>query len=178
MTTAADVVQFWQDAGPKAWFARNDDFDADFRNRFLAAHELAAGGGLHGWMQGPEGALALMILLDQFPRNAFRGSARMFATDALALELAESAIRAGHDRATGEDLRIFFYLPFEHSELPADQQRAVELIRPLGGEWLRYAIIHQDVIVRFGRFPHRNELLGRVSTPEELAFLQSGGFAG
>ncbi len=178
MTTAAEVVGFWRDAGPKAWFAKNDAFDADFRQRFLAAHEAAAAGGLAGWQASAEGALALMILLDQFPRNAFRGTARMFVTDDLAMALADDAIGQGHDLATAEDLRIFFYLPFEHSERLADQHRAVDLIRPLGGEWLRYAVLHRDVIERFGRFPHRNQLLGRVSTPEELDFLAAGGFAG
>ena len=175
---AEAVVTYWRQAGPARWFAKDDAFDADFRARFLALYEQAAQGRLDGWAATPKGALALLILLDQFPRNAFRDTPRMFATDGLALARAEQAIAAGHDRATDAGLRAFFYLPFEHSERLDDQRRAVELTRPLGGETLRYAEIHHDIIARFGRFPHRNAILGRVSSPEEEAFLQSGGFAG
>lgn len=178
MTTGQDVVTFWHDAGPERWFAKDDAFDAEFCARFLAAHEAAAAGRLDQWMETAGGALALMILLDQFPRNAFRDRARMFATDAQAMLLADQAIAAGHDLAVDPALRVFFYLPFEHSEALADQDRAVSLITPLGGEVLRYAEIHRDVIERFGRFPHRNKILGRQSTPEELEFLAAGGFAG
>ncbi len=178
MTTAADVVSFWKEAGPSKWFRKDAAFDAAFRNRFLAAHERAAKGELDHWRQTAAGALALLILLDQFPRNCFRGTARMFATDAKAKALAADAIELGHDQATDENLRSFFYLPFEHSEELADQQRAVALTEPLGGESHRYALIHLDVIERFGRFPHRNDVLGRASTPEEIAFLKAGGFAG
>ncbi len=177
-TTAADVVSFWKQAGPAHWFAKDEAFDADFRARFLALHERAAAGQLTGWQASPQGALALQILLDQFPRNAFRNTPRMFASDALALQLADEAIGAGHDLATEELLRPFFYLALEHSEVLANQQRAVALTQPLGGETLRFAEIHRDIIARFGRFPHRNAILGRVSTPEEIAFLNSGGFAG
>lgn len=178
MTTAAEVVSFWSEAGPAAWFQKNAAFDRQLRDRFLDLHEQAARGALDAWGETAEGSLALMILLDQLPRNMFRGSARMFATDEKAMELADRAIALGHDLATEEALRIFFYLPFEHSEQLSDQQRAVDLIRPLGGEVARYAQIHLDVIERFDRFPHRNELLGRRSTPEELDFLAAGGFAG
>ena len=178
MTDAAEVVDFWSVAGFARWFGKDAGFDAAFRDRFLTAHEAVASGMLDAWSAMPEGALALVILLDQFPRNAFRDSPRMFATDAKALALAEAAIAAGHDMATGEPLRLFFYLPYEHSEQLEDQQRAVELITPLGGDLLRYAEIHRDVIARFGRFPHRNALLGRKTTPEEQTFLDAGGFAG
>lgn len=178
MATAAEVVSFWKNAGHENWFRKDPAFDADFRERFLAAHEQAARGELDAWMQTPEGALALLILLDQFPRNAFRDTARMFATDDQARGLAERAIALGHDQTIDAELRVFFYLPLEHSENPADQQRAVELVKPLGGEYERYAIVHQDVIQRFGRFPHRNTILGRASTPAETEFLKSGGFAG
>jgi uncharacterized protein (DUF924 family) len=178
MTRAADVVDFWSAAGFARWFGKDADFDAEFRRRFLAAHEAAAGGALDGWAETPDGALALVILLDQFPRNAFRDTARMFATDAKARAIADAAIAAGHDRHIDEALRLFLYLPYEHSERMADQERAVALIAPLGAELLRYAEIHRDAIARFGRFPHRNKLLGRVSTSEELAFLAAGGFAG
>lgn len=178
MTQAADVVRFWREAGYKAWFARDDAFDDSFRTRFAEAHAAAVRGELSAWEATPEGALALILLLDQFPRNCFRGSPRMFASDALAVTAADRAVAAGHDLATGEGLRAFFYLPYEHAEDMALQDRCVTLNQPLGGEWLRFAEIHRDIIRRFGRFPHRNELLGRETTPEELIFLNSGGFAG
>ena len=176
--TASDVVAFWRDAGPDRWFTKDAAFDRDFKSRGLALHEAAARGDLDAWNATPEGALALAILLDQFPRNAFRGTARMFASDEKALERAAAAIEAGHDQAISEDLRGFLYLPFEHSEDLADQERSVALFTPLGGEVLDYAEIHLDIIRRFGRFPHRNAVLGRKTTPEEQRFLDDGGFAG
>ena len=178
MMQAADVVDFWRAAGAEKWFGKDAAFDADFRDRFLAAHEAAASGALDSWAETADGALALMILLDQFPRNAFRGTARMFATDAKALVLADAAIGAGLDAEVEPALRAFLYLPFEHSEALADQDRALALFRPLGADLLHWAEVHHDIIVRFGRFPHRNAVLGRSSTAEELAFLESGGFAG
>ena len=178
MTTAAEVVSFWKAAGPAAWFRKDDGFDSEFRSRFLAAHERAARGELDSWAVTAEGALALLILLDQFPRNSFRGTARMYATDEQALALANRAIAAGHDLITEQALRLFFYLPFEHAENLSDQQRAMQLVEPLGEELTHYARIHLEAIERFGRFPHRNAILGRESTPEELAFLADGGFAG
>ena len=178
MMQAADVVDFWRAAGAEKWFGKDAAFDADFRDRFLAAHEAAASGALDSWAETADGALALMILLDQFPRNAFRGTARMFATDAKALVLADAAIGAGLDAEVEPALRAFLYLPFEHSEALADQDRALVLFRPLGADLLHWAEVHHDIIVRFGRFPHRNAVLGRSSTVEELAFLESGGFAG
>ena len=178
MTGFQDVVAFWRDAGFKAWFAKDEDFDARFRARFAEAHERAASGELSAWEDTAEGALALILLLDQFPRNCFRGTARMFATDTLAVAAADRAIAAGHDMGVEPGIRAFFYLPYEHAEDLALQERCVELTRPLGAEWLRYAEEHRDIIQRFGRFPHRNKLLGRESTPEELQFLAAGGFAG
>jgi uncharacterized protein (DUF924 family) len=178
MTTAAEVVQFWRDAGEKAWFEKNEAFDNGFRTRFLAAHTAAARGELDGWLETPEGALALILLLDQFPRNCFRGSPRMFATDAKAVSVAEAAIAAGHDLALPEDIRVFVYLPFEHAEDLALQERCVALCAPLRADYLRFAVVHRDIIARFGRFPHRNAVLGRDSSAEELAFLAEGGFAG
>jgi len=177
--TPADVVGFWRDAGYAKWFARSDEFDAEFRRRFEAAHYAAARRELEDWMGDAEGALALLILLDQYPRNCFRRSGHSYATDPLARHYAERAVDAGFDRAADPALRAFFYLPFEHSENPADQERSVELSRSLDGEYLKYAIAHRDVIARFGRFPHRNRELGRVNTPEEQAYLDAGGgFAG
>lgn len=176
--SASDVVAFWREAGPKRWFRKDAAFDSDFRDRFLAAHEAAARGELAGWDDGPEGALALLILLDQFPRNAFRDTARMFATDPQALRIARRAIAAGFDQQTGADLRNFFYLPLMHSEALPDQQQAVALTQPLGADSYRFAVMHRDIIERFGRFPHRNAVLGRATTPQEQAFLAGGGFAG
>jgi uncharacterized protein (DUF924 family) len=173
-----DVVSFWQEAGKPMWYAKDAGFDRRFRETFLAAHEAATRGELDGWLASPDGALALLILLDQFPRNAFRGTAWMYASDARAREVADRAITADHDRQVCSELRNFFYLPFSHSEDLADQERAVALIRALDEESVRYAEQHRDIIRRFGRFPHRNAILGRISTAEEQAFLDQGGFAG
>ncbi|MES2195247.1 MAG: DUF924 family protein [Pseudomonadota bacterium] len=176
--TAADVNEFWRQAGPSLWFAKDADFDRRFRDRFLEAHEAAARGDLEHWIATPEGALALLLLLDQFPRNAFRGSLRMYATDPAARRIAATAIDAGHDQAMPADLRKFFYLPFAHSEDLADQDRSVALGRHLGLLDSANSHRHRDIVKRFGRFPHRNPILGRRMTPEEQQFLDSGGYAG
>lgn len=182
MTTAppraSEVVRFWRDAGPKRWFSKDEVFDAEFRVRFLEAHEAAAAGRLVRWADSAEGALALVVLLDQFPRNAFRGSARMFATDAQARAVAGAAVDAGFDQQVDAALRPFLYMPFMHSELLADQQRCVALCQALDANTVRFARLHCEIVERFGRFPHRNELLGRESTHDELRFLEDGGFAG
>jgi len=177
-TSADEVLAFWRDAGPQRWFKKDSAFDDAFRSRFLPAHERAARGDCNGWATTAGGALALLILLDQFPRNAFRGTARMFATDAQALSVARDALDAGFDQQTDQALRNFFYLPFMHSEDLADQERAVRLTEPLGADAHRFALLHRDIIQRFGRFPHRNAQLGRTTTQEEQAFLDGGGFAG
>jgi uncharacterized protein (DUF924 family) len=177
-TDAAAVVTFWREAGPRRWFAKDPAFDAHFRARFLSLHEAATRGELAHWMSSSEGALALMILLDQFPRNAFRGTARMYATDGFARVLADAAIRAGHDRQIEADLRVFMYLPFGHSESLADQERSVALVRSLGEPHLSHAQGHHDIVQRFGRFPHRNPILGRTMRPEEQIYLDEGGFSG
>lgn len=178
MEDASTVVSFWRDAGERAWWRKDDAFDRAFRERFLALHERAARLELESWSTNATASLALLILLDQFPRNAFRGTARMFASDALARRYADLALRAGFDREIEGPIRMFFYLPFEHSESLADQERSVALFEPLGPELLKYALQHRDIVARFGRFPHRNDLLGRTTTAEEQAFLDSGGFAG
>ncbi len=172
------VTKFWREAGEDAWFEKNDAFDADFRNRFLELHFAAARRECDTWSEHAEGSLALMILLDQFPRNCFRGSGHMYATDPLARHFAAKAIAAGHDLALEKELRVFLYLPYEHSELPADQDRSVELTTARAPDYLKYAIDHRDIIERFGRFPHRNRMLGRETTADEQAFLDSGGFSG
>lgn len=177
--TAADVVTFWREAGPERWFNKDTAFDDEIHRRFLATHEAAAAGKLSAWEAHAEGTLALMILLDQFPRNMFRGSARAFATDPLAKAITASALIRGFDAQVAPELRTFFYLPFEHAENMADQEHAIALYKAAGdADGLKWAEIHADIIRRFGRFPHRNAVLGRATTPEEQAFLDGGGFAG
>ena len=180
MTETADaVLAFWRSAGPDKWFKKDTAFDDEIRARFLATYEAAARGELAAWKETREGALALAILLDQFPRNMFRGSARAFEADPLALAVAARAIECGFDLQLPVQERSFFYLPFEHSERIADQERCCELFRATGdAELLKWAELHADIVRRFGRFPHRNAALGRVTTLEEQAFLDSGGFAG
>jgi uncharacterized protein (DUF924 family) len=175
---ARDVLKFWRAAGPALWFAKDAAFDARFRERFLGAHEAAARGELEHWAASPEGALALVILLDQFPRNAFRGTPRMYDTDALARRAANTAFAAGYDQRIPRDLRKFFLLPFAHSEDLADQERAVALARHIGPEDLSHAEHHRDIVRRFGRFPHRNKILGRETTAEERQYLENGGYQG
>ena len=179
VASAADVVAFWQKAGPDRWFKKNPAFDDEIRERFLTTYEVAAAGQLSVWEQSAEGTLALLILLDQFPRNMFRGEARAFATDPLARAITAGAIVRGFDSQVPKEMRNFFYLPFEHSEDLADQERGIALNKASGDEEnLKWAEIHADIIRRFGRFPHRNAVLGRTTTPDEQAFLDSGGFAG
>jgi uncharacterized protein (DUF924 family) len=174
----AAVIAFWRAAGPGRWFERDNVFDDEVRRRFLATYEAAAAGKLTDWEQSAEGSLALLILLDQFPRNMFRGEARAFATDALARAVASRAILNGFDGAF-PDMRGFFYLPFEHSENLADQERCTALYKAAGdADGVKWAEIHADIIRRFGRFPHRNAVLGRMTTPEEQKFLDDGGFSG
>lgn len=175
---AMAVVHFWQEAGPAQWFAKDAAFDRRFRERFLALHEAATRGELNQWMASPHGALGLLLLLDQYPRNAFRGTQRMYDTDATARRVATAALAAGHDQAIPAELRLFMYLPFGHSEDLADQERAVALCRRLEQPHLAHAEGHRDIVRRFGRFPHRNAILGRTTTPEEQRFLDEGGFAG
>lgn len=173
------LVTFWSNAGPQKWFAKDDAFDADLRMHFEAEHQAAARGAFADWEERPEGALALLLLLDQIPRNIYRGSAFAFATDARAREVAARAIAKSFDQQFEAGLRCFFYLPFEHSESAEDQARAMGYFEALGdAEFLKFAVLHRDIIARFGRFPHRNAVMGRVTTPEEQAYLDSGGFAG
>jgi uncharacterized protein (DUF924 family) len=175
---ALAVVAFWRAAGEERWFKKDEAFDRTFREQFAALHAAAGAGQLTDWLTTADGALALVLLLDQYPRNSFRGTARMFATDLLAREAAATAIAKGFDRAVPEELQNFFYLPFEHSEDLADQDRCIELTTRLGPELLKWAEAHRDIIQRFGRFPHRNAVLGRTTTEAEQAFLDGGGFKG
>jgi uncharacterized protein (DUF924 family) len=174
-----DILSFWRSAGPKKWFAKSDAFDEAIRLKFEPVHHAAARGEYDGWAATPETALALLILLDQFPRNLYRGSAHAFATDPKARVVARAAVDAGFDRQVEPELRNFFYLPFEHSEDITDQDYALALCTEAGDENnLKFAVIHRDIIVRFGRFPHRNACLGRMTTAEEQEFLDEGGFSG
>ncbi|HXF88732.1 MAG TPA: DUF924 family protein [Xanthobacteraceae bacterium] len=174
-----EVLAFWRAAGPAKWFEKDPAFDADIASRFLSTYEAAAAGALAAWEAEPESALALLIVLDQFPRNMFRGNPRTYAADALARAIADRAIARGFDRHFAMPERNFFYLPFSHSENLADQERCVTLCRATGdAEALKWAEIHADIIRRFGRFPHRNAVLGRATTPAEQEFLDNGGFAG
>jgi uncharacterized protein (DUF924 family) len=177
--TPGDILAFWRKAGRDRWYKRNDAFDADVRHRYLALWREAAVGELSCWEASDDGALALVLVLDQFPRNMFRDDSAAFSSDAAAREVARRALANGADARVDADLREFFYLPFMHSEHLADQIHCVELFRKIESlENLKYAEQHADIIRRFGRFPHRNLALGRATTPEERAFLERGGFAG
>lgn len=174
-----DIIGFWRAAGPDKWFKKRPAFDDAIRLKFEPVHHAAARGEYDAWAGTAEGALALLILLDQFPRNVYRNSAHAFATDAKARTIARAAIERGFDREVDPLLRNFFYLPFEHSEDLTDQDYCLALTTEAGkADDIKWSAIHRDIIVRFGRFPHRNTALGRRNTPEEEAFLASGGFAG
>lgn len=178
MIKPADILNFWFSPQSKAnWFKRSMDFDATIRARFLAAWYQARAEDFARWADESDGALALIILLDQFPRNMFRASPLAFASDAQALDLARAAIARDFDQAQAADRRRFFYLPFEHSEDLADQKACVQFFkdRTQDPEGLDYAQRHLAVIERFGRFPHRNIVLGRLSTAEEEAYLREPG---
>jgi uncharacterized protein (DUF924 family) len=187
MVSAQDVLGFWfgDSADPasrrprEAWFQKSPEFDAECTRRFLQAHERAAAGELRDWRDEPESCLALLLLLDQLPRNLFRGTARAFSTDAQAREVARHALARGLDVVLPPVWRWFVYLPFQHSEDVHDQRLSVALTETLAlhdavhsRETLEYARRHRDIIERFGRFPHRNAALGRESTPEEADFLR------
>jgi uncharacterized protein (DUF924 family) len=175
----AEILAFWREAGRERWYERDDAFDADVRSRFFELWRKAAAGGLSAWEASDDGALALTIVLDQFPRNMFRDDAMTYSSDVLAREVASRAIARGADMRVDAALLEFIYMPFMHSEDLADQLRCVELFRKAGNtDNLGYAERHADIIRRFGRFPHRNRSLGRAITADEQAFLDSGGFSG
>jgi uncharacterized protein (DUF924 family) len=176
--TAACVVDFWREAGEERWFARDEAFDRRFRERFLDLHLAVAARRHDDWIASPEGALALLILADQFPRNAWRGTSHMYATDPLARLYARQAAQAGFMARVADALKLFFVLPFAHSENLADQDLSVAFSAVLDTEAREHAEMHRDIIRRFGRFPHRNPMLARETTPEEADFLANGGFSG
>jgi uncharacterized protein (DUF924 family) len=177
--TPAEVLAFWREAGPDRWYKKDGAFDDEVRRRHFGLWQEAAAGNLSSWEASDDGALALVIVLDQFPRNMFRGDPRTFASDALAREVAGRAIDRGADARIDPALLEFLYMPFMHSEHLPDQLRCVELFRKSGNtDNLKYAEDHADIVRRFGRFPHRNRILDRATTPEEQAFLDGGGFSG
>ena len=183
MTAPEDILSFWLDeVGPKGWYEASDTLDETVRDKFLDAYHSACDGTFGLWLTYPNGTLAYIILLDQFPRNMFRDEAQAFATDKLGLAAAKAAINKGWDTRIDEPARQFFYLPLMHSENLCDQDRCVRLIcerMPEGGEDnLLHARAHREVIRRFGRFPHRNETLDRASSDAEKAFLKNGGYGG
>jgi uncharacterized protein (DUF924 family) len=183
-----EILDFWfgQPQDPqfgqprKVWFKKDPLFDQAVRSHFLEHYHLAAASKLDRWQETPEGCLALILLLDQFPRNMFRGKAQAFATDHKALAIADYAIANQFDRQMLPGQRLFIYIPFEHSENLAHQQRAIDLLNqlkhePYSASFIDYAVRHFQVIDRFGRFPHRNQILGRETTPEEAEFLKQPG---
>jgi len=172
-----DVLHFWfEEAEPEQLFEKDVAFDAEIRARFAGTHEAAARGELASWRDTPEGRLAEIIVLDQFSRNLFRDDPRAFACDGMALVLAQEAIRAGADRDMPPARRVFLYMPFMHSESRVIHVEAERLFRQPGLENNHaFELKHKAIIDRFGRFPHRNRVLGRASTPEELAFLEQPG---
>jgi uncharacterized protein (DUF924 family) len=177
--TPAEILAFWREAGPDRWYRRDDAFDAEVRRRYLELWRKAAARELSSWEMSDDGALALVIVLDQFPRNMFRDNPLTYSSDHLAREVARSAISRGTDARTDAGLREFLYMPFMHSEHLPDQLRCIELFRKAGNpDNLKYAEHHADIIRRFGRFPHRNHILGRATTPDEQAFLDEDGFPG
>lgn len=178
IATADEVIAFWREAGPEKWFSKDETFDQTCRDRFLPTYEAAARGDLNEWELTPEGALAVILLLDQFPRNMFRGQRETYKADPFALMVADRAIERGFDHKVESEFRRFFYLPFMHSESLRHQERSVSLNEALGEDSMKWARHHHDIIARFGRFPHRNAILARETTPEEEAFLQESDFRG
>lgn len=175
--TVEDINSFWLDeVGADGWYIQSNALDDRIRTRYLPIWQEAAQI-TRSWLKTPQGVLAALILTDQFPRNMFRGDSRAFATDELARQIATDAIESGFDLQTPLPQRQFYYLPFEHSEDLSDQHRAVELFQKnMPGENLRHARLHRDTIAKFGRFPWRNQALGRDNTPQEQALLDQGGY--
>lgn len=184
---AADVLRFWFGDGPpyaerQEWFRKSDDFDREIERRFAPLIESALRDELGGWAADASGALARVIVLDQFTRNVFRNTPKAFAGDALGLAAAQAMVAAGQDRVLAPVQRVFVYLPFEHAEDLPSQETSMQLFGRLaeeapqaGSGWLDYARRHHEIVARFGRFPHRNAILGRPSTPDEIEFLRQPG---
>lgn len=175
-----EILDFWASLGNEGWWVKNPEVDQQIHDRFGNLHDQACNGELDHWAKTADGALALIIILDQFSRNMFRGNPKTFAQDEQALQIAKEAVDAGLDKTCREDLRVFFYLPYEHSECIAEQEESVKLQYSIGDspEAMNAALEHREIVQRFGRFPHRNAVLGRHTTPAEQAYLDSGGFKG
>lgn len=177
--TPQDIISFWRQAGPTRWFTRDAAFDGKLSVHFRQALADARRGAFDDWAKTPAGALALVILLDQFSRNIHRGTPLMFAADGKALALAKQSVARGFHHAFPAPQSMWFFMPYEHAEDLDAQWRCLALFRTAGqNELAHWAHIHLDIIRTFGRFPHRNPVLGRKSTPEEIAFLKAGGFSG
>lgn len=178
LPTNTAVLDFWFAAGPKKWFTKEDDFDAEIRTAFLPLHQQAVEGNLDDWADTAHGTLALIIVFDQFSRNLFRNSPDAFAADEKALGLSLKMIKKRQDIEFPQDVRSWIYMPFMHSENLGMQEQCIELFSAVGNEDnTRFAIIHRDIIKKYGRFPHRNAVLGRTSSAAELKFLADGGFS-
>jgi len=173
--TPSDILQFWfKECTPKQWFSKDENFDAKLRERFLDVHGKIVRSETKDWRVTPQGRLAEIIVLDQFSRNMFRNFPEAFAGDSLALSLAREAVKAGDDKKLTPNERQFLYMPYMHSESKEAHEEALGLFESLGGEEaLKYERDHKEIIDRFGRYPHRNAILGRVSTPEEIEFMKT-----
>ncbi len=173
-----DILDFWfEQYGPEDWFSKNEAFDQLIKVNFLNSYEEARTGVLHEWLETPDSLLAKIIVLDQFSRNMFRGDKRMYQADHLACFLSYLAIEKSFDQQFDDDQKLFIYLPLMHSEILKDQETCVAMIQNMDNidMSLDYAIQHRDIVKEYGRFPHRNEILGRLSTPKELEFLKKEG---
>ena len=177
--TPQDVLKFWRDAGPEKWFKKDDTFDAAIADNFIPLYGRACRGELDDWAKEPDAATALILIFDQFSRNLYRNDARAFAQDGRCLRIVHDMMASGADRKVPEDIAPFVYMPLMHSEDLDDQQKCIdEMERLEKPDNVKFAQIHYDIIEKFGRFPHRNTVLGRVTTPEEAKFLTDGGFSG
>ena len=179
MIKPTEILEFWKEIGPDGWWEKNESVDNTIRERFGPAHEQATKGNLNEWKKTADECLALVILLDQLSRNLFRGSPKSFSQDNQGLDIVKHALSHGFDRQCDSELMKFFYVPFMHSEAIAEQEKCVILMHSTQDEdSINAALVHREIIARFGRFPHRNEVLDRHTTPAERSFLDQGGFTG
>ena len=180
MTGPDEILKFWlDDVGPSGWYAQSDALDKEITDRYLPTWQMASEGSFSLWLTYPSGSLAYIILLDQFSRNLFRNSPDAFAQDSKALAIAKTGIEAGFDKSHPDDLTPFFYMPFMHCENLEEQKTCLRLMQEMDAQDnVRAAKEHLEIIEKYGRFPHRNTVLGRASKPEEIAFLEAGGFSG
>jgi len=179
IASSQSVLNFWIEAGPSKWFRKDGSFDDEIRSKFLTTFNAARNRELRQWESEPDSAMALILVLDQFSRNLYRDSDEAFAQDAYCLDVVKAAMESGLDRRMPQEIAEFCYMPLMHSEDLGDQENCIEQMQRLGlEETVKFAIIHRDIIKQFGRFPHRNAVLGRTTTEAEQAFLEAGGFSG